>query len=67
MSSLDLEAESVSELGAGPSGSNGVEALQLLEHEQGKMRLSIIPQAANNYLIARYTMFACKLTVQSRE
>uniref|UniRef100_H9G3Z0 VPS9 domain-containing protein n=1 Tax=Anolis carolinensis TaxID=28377 RepID=H9G3Z0_ANOCA len=25
---------SVSELGAGPSGSNGVEALQLLEHEQ---------------------------------
>lgn len=35
MSSLDLEGESVSELGAGPSGSNGVEALQLLEHEQG--------------------------------
>ncbi|XP_028918036.1 GTPase-activating protein and VPS9 domain-containing protein 1 isoform X4 [Ornithorhynchus anatinus] len=34
VSSLDLEAESVSELGAGPSGSNGVEALQLLEHEQ---------------------------------
>ncbi|XP_070374865.1 GTPase-activating protein and VPS9 domain-containing protein 1 isoform X23 [Equus asinus] len=30
----DLEGESVSELGAGPSGSNGVEALQLLEHEQ---------------------------------
>lgn len=25
----------MSELGAGPSGSNGVEALQLLEHEQG--------------------------------
>lgn len=35
VSSLDLEGESVSELGAGPSGSNGVEALQLLEHEQG--------------------------------
>ncbi|KAK2496393.1 hypothetical protein MC885_019855 [Smutsia gigantea] len=34
VSSLDLEGESVSELGAGPSGSNGVEALQLLEHEQ---------------------------------
>uniref|UniRef100_A0A8C7QLE1 GTPase-activating protein and VPS9 domain-containing protein 1 n=1 Tax=Oncorhynchus mykiss TaxID=8022 RepID=A0A8C7QLE1_ONCMY len=35
VSSLDLEGESVSELGAGPSGSNGVEALQLLEHEHG--------------------------------
>nr|XP_061804551.1 GTPase-activating protein and VPS9 domain-containing protein 1-like isoform X3 [Nerophis lumbriciformis] len=34
VSSLDLEGESVSEHGAGPSGSNGVEALQLLEHEQ---------------------------------
>ncbi|KAK1155828.1 GTPase-activating protein and VPS9 domain-containing protein 1-like isoform X4 [Acipenser oxyrinchus oxyrinchus] len=34
VSSLDLEGESVSELGAGPSGGNGVEALQLLEHEQ---------------------------------
>ncbi|XP_015255587.1 PREDICTED: GTPase-activating protein and VPS9 domain-containing protein 1 isoform X3 [Cyprinodon variegatus] len=34
VSSLDLEGESVSESGAGPSGSNGVEALQLLEHEQ---------------------------------
>uniref|UniRef100_A0A8D0G0T9 GTPase-activating protein and VPS9 domain-containing protein 1 n=1 Tax=Sphenodon punctatus TaxID=8508 RepID=A0A8D0G0T9_SPHPU len=34
VSSLDLEGESVSELGAGPSGSSGVEALQLLEHEQ---------------------------------
>ncbi|XP_063792891.1 GTPase-activating protein and VPS9 domain-containing protein 1 isoform X3 [Pseudophryne corroboree] len=34
VSSLDLEGESVSELGPGPSGSNGVEALQLLEHEQ---------------------------------
>ncbi|XP_038638058.1 GTPase-activating protein and VPS9 domain-containing protein 1 isoform X7 [Scyliorhinus canicula] len=34
VSSLDLEGESVSELGAGPSGNNGVEALQLLEHEQ---------------------------------
>ncbi|CAB1321893.1 unnamed protein product [Coregonus sp. 'balchen'] len=33
VSSLDMEGESVSELGAGPSGSNGVEALQLLEHE----------------------------------
>ncbi|XP_064420385.1 GTPase-activating protein and VPS9 domain-containing protein 1 isoform X2 [Latimeria chalumnae] len=33
VSSLDLEGESVSELGAGPSGSNGVDALQLLEHE----------------------------------
>uniref|UniRef100_A0A8C9TIF6 GTPase activating protein and VPS9 domains 1 n=1 Tax=Scleropages formosus TaxID=113540 RepID=A0A8C9TIF6_SCLFO len=34
VSSLDLEGESVSELGAGPPGSNGAEALQLLEHEQ---------------------------------
>lgn len=42
VSSLDLEGESVSELGAGPSGSNGVEALQLLEHEQGKVRLNTI-------------------------
>lgn len=40
MSSLDLEGESVSELGAGPSGSNGVEALQLLEHEQGRCMFS---------------------------
>lgn len=38
VSSLDLEGESVSELGAGPSGSNGVEALQLLEHEQGRCK-----------------------------
>lgn len=35
VSSLDMEAESVSDLGPGPSVSNGVEALQLLEHEQG--------------------------------
>uniref|UniRef100_A0A3B3QUL3 GTPase-activating protein and VPS9 domain-containing protein 1 n=1 Tax=Paramormyrops kingsleyae TaxID=1676925 RepID=A0A3B3QUL3_9TELE len=35
VSSLDLEGESVSELGAGPPGGNGAEALQLLEHEQG--------------------------------
>nr|XP_023696433.1 GTPase-activating protein and VPS9 domain-containing protein 1-like [Paramormyrops kingsleyae] len=34
VSSLDLEGESVSELGAGPPGGNGAEALQLLEHEQ---------------------------------
>ncbi|XP_028852391.1 GTPase-activating protein and VPS9 domain-containing protein 1 isoform X4 [Denticeps clupeoides] len=34
VSSLDLEAESVSELGPGQSGSNGAEALQLLEQEQ---------------------------------
>ncbi|XP_036384720.1 GTPase-activating protein and VPS9 domain-containing protein 1-like [Megalops cyprinoides] len=34
VSSLDLEGESVSELGAGPSVGDGVEALQLLEHEQ---------------------------------
>ncbi|KAA8592815.1 hypothetical protein FQN60_018270 [Etheostoma spectabile] len=40
VSSLDLEGESVSELGAGPSGSNGVEALQLLEHEQDMMGLT---------------------------
>lgn len=38
VSSLDLEGESVSESGAGPSGSNGVEALQLLEREQGEER-----------------------------
>ncbi|KAL7980902.1 hypothetical protein Chor_002056 [Crotalus horridus] len=36
VSSLDLEGESVSESGAGPSGSNGVEALQLLEREQDR-------------------------------
>lgn len=41
VSSLDLEGESVSELGAGPSGSNGVEALQLLEHEQGVL---VVPE-----------------------
>lgn len=35
VSSLDPEVESISDSGAGPSGSNGVEALQLLEHEQG--------------------------------
>ncbi|KAJ8396624.1 hypothetical protein AAFF_G00016900 [Aldrovandia affinis] len=34
VSSLDLEGESVSELGAGPLLGDGVEALQLLEHEQ---------------------------------
>ncbi|KAF5898651.1 GTPase-activating protein and VPS9 domain-containing protein 1 isoform X3, partial [Clarias magur] len=34
VSSLDMEAESVSDLGPGPSVGNGVEALQLLEHEQ---------------------------------
>lgn len=42
VSSLDLEGESVSELGAGPSGSNGVEALQLLEHEQGVFVLKLM-------------------------
>lgn len=42
VSSLDLEGESVSELGAGPSGSNGVEALQLLEHEQGVFVLKLL-------------------------
>uniref|UniRef100_A0A671EY62 GTPase activating protein and VPS9 domains 1 n=1 Tax=Rhinolophus ferrumequinum TaxID=59479 RepID=A0A671EY62_RHIFE len=42
VSSLDLEGESVSELGAGPSGSNGVEALQLLEHEQGAAAESML-------------------------
>lgn len=42
VSSLDLEGESVSELGAGPSGSNGVEALQLLEHEQGVFVLKFL-------------------------
>ncbi|XP_051950401.1 GTPase-activating protein and VPS9 domain-containing protein 1 isoform X5 [Xyrauchen texanus] len=34
VSSLDLEVESVSGGAPGPSGSNGAEALQLLEHEQ---------------------------------
>ena len=48
MSSLDLEGESVSELGAGPSGSNGVEALQLLEHEQGKVVVSTAVQVEKN-------------------
>lgn len=48
VSSLDLEGESVSELGAGPSGSNGVEALQLLEHEQGKVKLNTVAQVAKN-------------------
>lgn len=49
VSSLDLEGESVSELGAGPSGSNGVEALQLLEHEQG------VEPVFKYCLIRRYT------------
>lgn len=47
MSSLDLEGESVSELGAGPSGSNGVEALQLLEHEQGAFILRLLHMHLN--------------------
>ena len=66
VSSLDLEGESVSELGAGPSGSNGVEALQLLEHEQGKVRLNSAVQAAKNLPGCRINnLFPCKLAVFS--
>lgn len=64
VSSLDLEGESVSELGAGPSGSNGVEALQLLEHEQGKVKFITVAQVAKNlpdYKINN--VFQCKLAV----
>lgn len=53
VSSLDLEGESVSELGAGPSGSNGADALQLLEHEQGKLEWNIAAQVARTPLVAR--------------
>lgn len=43
----------MSELGAGPSGSNGVEALQLLEHEQGFFFQSIFSKAVStlNWII----------------
>lgn len=56
VSSLDLEVESVSEGGPGPSGSNGAEALQLLEHEQGEyMSSSISPSPAN-----KLNMISCR-------
>lgn len=48
VSSLDLEGESVSELGAGPSGNNGADALQLLEHEQGKVKWDTVARVAKN-------------------
>lgn len=57
VSSLDLEGESVSELGAGPSGSNGVEALQLLEHEQGKVRPTSVAQQQRIYLVTNEHCF----------
>lgn len=38
----------MSEGGPGPSGSNGAEALQLLEHEQGKYVFYIIVKTATN-------------------
>ena len=57
VSSLDLEGESVSELGAGPSGSNGVEALQLLEHEQGKVRSTSVAQQQTVYLVTNKHCF----------
>ena len=64
VSSLDLEGESVSELGAGPSGSNGVEALQLLEHEQGKVRLNAVAGGAENLLsFTVNNLFPCTLAV----
>lgn len=67
MSSLDLEGESVSELGAGPSGSNGVEALQLLEHEQGKVKGNIAGQVAKKLPGCRInSMFPCKLAVSTK-
>lgn len=44
-----MEAESVSDLGPGPSASNGVEALQLLEHEQG-LGLGLLPNHCPDYL-----------------
>lgn len=60
VSSLDLEGESVSELGAGPSGSNGVEALQLLEHEQGNVVENTSVQVAKNVRDFRKgSLFAC--------
>lgn len=66
VSSLDLEGESVSELGAGPSGSNGVEALQLLEHEQGKVRSNSVAQVAKNLPGHRISnLFSCELAVFS--
>lgn len=58
VSSLDLEGESVSELGAGPSGSNGVEALQLLEHEQGKAA-STCPGGKKGRDSGKGSLFAC--------
>lgn len=60
VSSLDLEGESVSELGAGPSGSNGVEALQLLEHEQGKVAVNTAVQVGKNmHDFRKGSLFAC--------
>jgi hypothetical protein len=57
VSSLDLEGESVSELGAGPSGSNGVEALQLLEHEQGKLECSCA--STKEFILLQYKQQVC--------
>lgn len=66
VSSLDLEGESVSELGAGPSGSNGVEALQLLEHEQGML---VVPecctQGMNRYFFDAATFNKVKPLMNS--
>lgn len=64
VSSLDLEGESVSELGAGPSGSNGVEALQLLEHEQGKVVVNTaIQEKKRLHDFKRSCLMACELPV----
>lgn len=63
VSSLDLEVESVSEGGPGPSGSNGAEALQLLEHEQGEFVFySISPQKiSSNKLNSIHKSFLVKV------
>lgn len=63
VSSLDLEGESVSELGAGPSGSNGVEALQLLEHEQGKVVWIQLCRRKGVCDFKRSSLFTCRLAV----
>lgn len=62
VSSLDLEVESVSEGGPGPSGSNGAEALQLLEHEQGEFVFEYLTKKiSSNKLNTIYKTFLVKV------
>lgn len=62
VSSLDLEVESVSEGGPGPSGSNGAEALQLLEHEQGEFVFEYLTKKiSSNKLNTIYKNFLVKV------